>query len=96
MNMRQKEKESGFWGWGGGRGEGEGSMIGEMDEVLKKACAVCYRCLKRYKWQRSTGLEPRLNRTERRTAEEDKSARGEFKRAETPPPERRHTQANSS
>lgn len=40
MNMRKKEKQRGGWG-----GEGEGLMIGERDEVLKKACAVCYCCL---------------------------------------------------
>lgn len=33
---------------------------------------------------------------ERRTVEEDKSAHGEFKRAETPPPESRHTQPSSN
>lgn len=91
MTTRQNKKQRGGWG-----DEGEGLMIGEMDEVLKKACAVCYCCLRRYKWQRSTGLEPRLNRTERRTVEEDKSAHGEFKRAETPPPESRLTQPSSS
>lgn len=62
--------------------KGERLMIGEMDEVLKKLYAGCY-CyrLRRYKWWRSTGLGPRLNRMERRTGVEDKSARGEFKRS---------------
>lgn len=78
-----------------GGGEGEGAMIGEMDEVLKKAYAVCYSCLGRYKWQRSTGLEPRLNRTQRRTVQEDKSAHGEFKRAENTSSWDGHTQPSS-
>ncbi|GAA6090566.1 uncharacterized [Tachysurus ichikawai] len=51
--VKQHEYETEKWlfgGWGGVRGEGEGLMIGEMDEVLKKACAVCYCCPKRYKY----------------------------------------------
>lgn len=58
----ETERETEWW-TREGEGEGEGLMMGQMDEVLKKACAVCYCCLRRYKWQRSTGLETRLNRT---------------------------------